>query len=275
MSPILSIEQLAITLRGDLRVVDDVSLEVPEGEIVGIAGESGSGKSMTASALLGLLPDRSVTAGQAWWRGGREPVDLLTLDQRSWNRVRGREIAMVFQDATASLHPMLTVGTQITEHMRVHLKMSRRAARARAIELLDRVRIPDPEGALRSYPHQFSGGMRQRVAIAAALACEPRLLVADEPTTALDVTVQAGILRLLEELRIESGLSVLFITHDLAVLAALTTHAYVFREGRVIESGPTEALLFHPEHDYTKTLVAARPQADDWDDPEPVAGATA
>jgi ABC-type dipeptide/oligopeptide/nickel transport system ATPase component len=267
MNPLLSLDQLAVTLSGDLRVIDDISLEVPEGEIVGIAGESGSGKSMTAAALVGLLPEHSTTRGHAWWRGGAAPVDLLTLDQRAWNRVRGREIAMVFQDATAALHPMLTVGTQVTEHMRVHLRMSRRQARARAVELLDRVRIPDPEGALRSYPHQFSGGMRQRVAIAAALACEPRLLIADEPTTALDVTVQAGILRLLEELRSDTGLSVLFITHDLAVLAALTTQAYVFREGRVVESGTTEALLFHPEHEYTKALVAARPQADDWDEP--------
>jgi ABC-type glutathione transport system ATPase component len=271
MSAILSIENLAVTLQGEHRVIEDISLEVPEGEIVGIAGESGSGKSMTASALLGLLPDRSRTAGHAWWRGGAEPRDLLTLDKRTWNQVRGRQIAMVFQDATAALHPMLTVGTQITEHMRVHLSMSRRDARRRAVELLDRVRIPDPEASLRSYPHQFSGGMRQRVAIAAALACQPRMLIADEPTTALDVTVQAGILRLLEELRTETGLSVLFITHDLAVLAALTTQAYVFREGRVVESGATEELLFHPRHEYTKTLVAARPQADDWDEPEQAA----
>ncbi|WP_420113457.1 ABC transporter ATP-binding protein [Pseudactinotalea sp.] len=266
MSALLSLEELAITLHGGQQVVHDISLEVPEGQIVGIAGESGSGKSMTAAALLGLLPDRSEASGQAWWRGGTEPLDLLTLDQRSWNRVRGRQIATVFQDATAALHPMLSVGTQLTEHMRVHLKMSRRQARGRAVELLDRVAIPDPEGALRSYPHQFSGGMRQRVAIASALACEPQLLIADEPTTALDVTVQAGILRLLEDLRAETGLSVLFITHDLAVLAALTTQAYVFREGRVVERGATEALLFHPEHEYTKTLVAARPQADDWDE---------
>ena len=266
MSALLSLDRLSVTLHGGQRVVEDISLEVPEGEIVGVAGESGSGKSMTASALLGLLPDRSSTGGHAWWRGGGDEIDLLTLDQRAWNRVRGTQVAMVFQDATASLHPMLTVGTQVTEHMRVHLRMSRRQARDRAVELLDRVRIPDPEHALRSYPHQFSGGMRQRVAIAAARACQPRLLVADEPTTALDVTVQAGILRLLEELRAETGLSVLFITHDLAVLAALTTRAYVFREGRVVESGATEQLLFHPEHEYTRTLVAARPQADDWDE---------
>lgn len=273
MTALLEVENLGVHLPGDVPVIHDATLRVDEGEVVGVAGESGSGKSMTASALLGLLPPGARTTGAARLHrvpqpGGTGTVDLLALRGAEWNRVRGTEIAMVFQDATASLHPMLSVGRQLTEHMRVHLGMDRRAARRRAVELLDRVRIPDPERALRAYPHQFSGGMRQRVAIASALACRPRLLIADEPTTALDVTVQAGILRLLDELRTETGLSVLFVTHDLGVLASLTARSYVFYAGRVMETAATPELVTRPRHPYTAALLGARPHADEtWGQP--------
>ncbi|GAB3136908.1 ABC transporter ATP-binding protein [Micromonospora sonneratiae] len=258
MGNLLDVDNLAVTLpgpRGPLPILHGVSLTVGEGELVGIAGESGCGKSLTAQALLGLLPPGAKVTGSARFAG----AELLGLDNRGWQRVRGAGISMVFQDPTAALHPMLTVGRQLTEHMRVHLKLDRRAADRRAVELLDQVRIPDPERAVRAYPHQFSGGMRQRVAIAIALAAKPRLLIADEPTTALDVTVQAGILALLDRLRSETGLAVAFITHDLGVLSSLTTRSYVFYAGRVVETGPTGALLTEPRHPYTAALLGARP----------------
>ena len=263
MTRLLDVQDLAVALPaaggGTVPVIHHASLHVDEGEIVGVAGESGSGKSMTAQALLGLLPADADVRGRATLGG----TDLLALRGAQWNSVRGSQIAMVFQDATSALHPMLTIGRQLTEHMRLHLGIDRRTANRRAAELLDQVRIPEPERTLRAYPHQFSGGMRQRVAIAAALACNPRLLIADEPTTALDVTVQAGILELLDELRRETGLSVLFITHDLGVLAALTTRSYVFYAGRVMEHAPTTDLLLEPRHPYTAALLRARPHADD------------
>jgi oligopeptide/dipeptide ABC transporter ATP-binding protein len=177
--------------------------------------------------------------------------------------VRGREIAVVFQDPMTSLHPMLSVGRQLTEHVRHHLGLSAKAAQARAADLLDQVRIPDPAGALRRYPHQFSGGMRQRIAIAMALGCEPRLLVADEPTTALDVTVQAGILRLLDRLRAESDLSVILITHDLGVLSSVADRLYIYYAGRVVESGTTGEVMRTPRHPYTQGLLRALPRPDD------------
>ncbi|HEX5596690.1 MAG TPA: ABC transporter ATP-binding protein [Micromonosporaceae bacterium] len=258
MDPLLDVKSLAVSLsgpHGPVPILHDVCLTVDEGELVGIAGESGCGKSMTAQTLLGLLPPGAQVSGSARFAGN----ELLSLDTKGWQRVRGAGIAMVFQDPTAALHPMLTVGRQLTEHMRIHLRMSRRGATRRAVELLDQVRIPDPERALAAYPHQFSGGMRQRVAIASALAARPRLLIADEPTTALDVTVQAGILALLDRLRRETGLAVVFITHDLGVLNALTTRSYVFYAGRVVETGPTGSLLTAPQHPYTAALLGARP----------------
>ncbi|WP_144122952.1 ABC transporter ATP-binding protein [Catellatospora sichuanensis] len=258
MGALLDIDRLAVALpgpRGPLPILHDVSLTVGEGELVGIAGESGCGKSITAQTVLGLLPPGATVTGSARFDG----TELLNLDRKGWQRVRGAGIAMVFQDPSAALHPMLTVGRQLTEHMRVHLGVDRKAAKRRAIDLLDQVRLPDPERALDAYPHQFSGGMRQRVAIASALAAQPRLLIADEPTTALDVTVQAGILGLLDRLRRETGLAVAFITHDLGVLSALTARSYVFYAGRVVENGPTGALLTEPRHPYTAALLGARP----------------
>lgn len=234
-------------------VVDGVSVGVDAGEILGIAGESGSGKTMTALALLGLLPHGARTSGSALF-AGRE---LVGMSHEALRHVRGREIAMVFQDPSTALHPMLPVRTLLTEHMRHHLGLDKRAARARALELLEQVRIPDPARALHAYPHELSGGMRQRVAIAAALACGPKLLLADEPTTALDVTVQAGILRLLDRLRRETGLAVVVITHDLGVISALADRVAVMRGGTVVEQGATSTVLTAPEHDYTRALLAS------------------
>ncbi|GAA1441654.1 ABC transporter ATP-binding protein [Leifsonia poae] len=256
----MTIDALRVSLptsSGYVDVVRDATLTIGEGEIVGLAGESGSGKTMTSSAILGILPTGARTSGAVTF----EDRNLLTLAERDLGHVRGNRIAMVFQDPTAALHPLLTIGTQITEHMRHHLGIGKKEAVERAVDLLDQVRIAEPRKALRSYPHQFSGGMRQRAAIAIALACEPRLLIADEPTTALDVTVQAGILQLFDRLRDETGVSVLFITHDLGVLSTIADRTYVFKDGAVVESGETEDVLLRPEHEYTKALIASRAQS--------------
>jgi oligopeptide transport system ATP-binding protein len=270
---VLSVEGLSVWLpsrEGQVAVVDRVDLEVGAGEVVGVAGESGSGKTMTALALIGLLPPHAVTEGRATF-GER---DLLRLNPGELRHVRGREIGMVFQDPMTSLHPMLTIERQLTEHVRYHLGVSQAEARAGAIKLLTEVRIPDPVGALGAYPHQFSGGMRQRIAIAMALACGPQLLIADEPTTAVDVTVQAGILRLVNRLREGSSLSVIFITHDLAVMAAIADRLYIFYAGRVVESGPTAEILAHPRHPYTRGLLDALPHPEAEGVPlRPIAGA--
>ncbi|WP_198954643.1 ABC transporter ATP-binding protein [Kineosporia sp. R_H_3] len=270
MEPLLRVEDLRVDLptrRGLRPAVDGLSFDVAEGEIVGIAGESGSGKTMTAMTLLGLLPHGARTSGSARF-DGRE---LLSLPRRQLRDLRGRQIAMVSQDPSTALHPILPVGTQVTEHMRHHLGLSKSAARAEAVDLLATVRIPDPERALGAYPGQFSGGMRQRIAIAVALAARPRLLLADEPTTALDVTVQAGILRLLDRLRRERGLAVLVITHDLGVMSAVADRVAVMYAGRLAESGPRAEVLARPRHPYTRGLLDALPHPEAADDPARVA----
>lgn len=258
--PLLAIRGLSVTMAtpsGAKELVRSTDIEIGDGEIVGLAGESGSGKTMTASAILGILPPGARAAGDIRFEGR----NLLDLSQRELNTVRGARIAMVFQDPTAALHPLLTIGTQLTEHMIHHLGISKREAKARAVELLDLVRIRDPHTAVKAFPHQFSGGMRQRAAIAIALACEPRLLIADEPTTALDVTVQAGILRLFDRLARETGVAMLFITHDLGVMNAIADRTYVFKDGTVVESGVTTTLLTNPQHDYTRALIESRAQS--------------
>nr|WP_240929327.1 ABC transporter ATP-binding protein [Streptomyces coryli] len=232
-----------------------VDLDVQKGQVHGVAGESGSGKTMTGLAVLGLLPHGAVASGRVELAGR----DLLGLPDKDLGRVRGNEIAMVFQDPATSLHPMLSVGRQLTEHMRSHLGLSRAEARERAAELLAKVRIPGPAEALTRYPHQFSGGMRQRIAIAVALACDPQVLIADEPTTALDVTVQAGILRLLRGLCDELGLAIMLITHDLGVMSAIADEVSVMRSGAVVESGPRDTVLRAPSHPYTRSLLEALP----------------
>jgi oligopeptide transport system ATP-binding protein len=258
MSTLLEVEGLRVRLAtptGFATVVDGVDYQVEQAEVFGVAGESGSGKTISMLALLGLLPPGSVVEGRASFRG----KDLLRLRNRDLRAVSGREIGMVFQDPMTSLHPMLTIGRQLTEHARRHLGLDREAAARRAEDLLAQVRIPDPASALHAYPHQFSGGMRQRIAIAIALACEPHLLIADEPTTALDVTVQAGILRLLDVLRREHDLTVILITHDLAVMSSIANSVSIFYAGRVVESGPRWEVLQHPRHPYTRALLDALP----------------
>ncbi len=258
MSALLEVEGLGVELASGGRavtIVDGVDYEVEEGRVFGIAGESGSGKTVAALALMGLLPAGARTSGSARFAGR----DLLSMRPRELRRLCGSELAMVFQDPLTSFHPMLSIGRQLTEHVRRHKGLRRGAARARAAELLAEVRIPDPERALDAYPHQFSGGMRQRIAIASALACEPRLLIADEPTTALDVTVQAGIVRLLDRLRRERALSVILITHDLGVMSAVADELAVFYAGRVVERGSAADVLRTPRHPYTRALLDALP----------------
>ena len=251
---VLAVDGLRVRI-GENTIVDGVDYEIQPSEVFGIAGESGSGKTISMLALLGLLPERSTVEGTATF-GGR---DLLAMPRRDLRELSGRDVAMVFQDPFTSLHPMLSVGRQLTEHVRLHLGLDRRAAEQRAVELLGDVRIPDPAAALHRFPHQFSGGMRQRIAIAIALACGPKLLIADEPTTALDVTVQAGILRLLDRLRREHELSVVLITHDLGVLSSIADTVSIFYAGRVVESGPRDTVLRQPRHPYTKALLDALP----------------
>jgi oligopeptide/dipeptide ABC transporter ATP-binding protein len=258
VNTLLQVDGLRVRLPtpdGPATVVDGIDYRVEPGEVFGIAGESGSGKTMSVLALMGLLPPGAAVEGQAVFKGR----DLLRLGRRQLRRICGRELAMVFQDPMTSLHPMLSVGTQLTEHVRRHLGLGRRDAAERALELLREVRIPDPDSAVHAFPHQFSGGMRQRIAIAVALACRPTLLVADEPTTALDVTVQAGIIRLLDRLRNESGLTIVLITHDLGVLSAIADRVSVFYAGRVVEAGSRNDVLGRPRHPYTRGLLDALP----------------
>jgi oligopeptide transport system ATP-binding protein len=258
VTALLEVEGLRVRLptpSGYATIVDGVDYEVAPAQVFGVAGESGSGKTMSMLALLGLLPVGAVVEGRAIF-GGK---DLLRLSARDLRAVSGRDIGMVFQDPMTSLHPMLSVGRQLTEHVRRHLGLGRSGATQRATDLLEQVRIPDPSSALRAYPHQFSGGMRQWIVIAIALACGPRLLIADEPTTALDVTVQAGILRLLDGLRREHDLSVVLITHDLAVMSSIADRISIFYAGRVVESGPRVELLQQPRHPYTRALLDALP----------------
>jgi peptide/nickel transport system ATP-binding protein len=251
---LLAISDLKVSI-GDKEILRGVDLDLRSGRVHGLAGESGSGKTMTGLAVLGLLPHGARVSGRITL-GER---DLLTLPPKELNAVRGGEIAMIFQDPATSLHPMLSVGRQITEHMRHHLGLGRKQARARAVELLGQVRIPAPEAAIDRYPHQFSGGMRQRVAIAIALACSPKVLIADEPTTALDVTVQAGVLRLLRGLCDDLDLAVLLVTHDLGVMSAVADEVSVMKEGLVVETGPRGQVLRDPSHPYTRALLESLP----------------
>ncbi|WP_285363541.1 ABC transporter ATP-binding protein [Microbacterium sp. LMC-P-041] len=249
----LSIRDLTIDIGRPL--VHGISLDLEAGRIHGLAGESGSGKTLTSLAVLGLLPRQARTGGSITLAG----EELVGMRRRALNRIRGRRIAMIFQDPSASLHPQLPIGRQLTDHMRVHLGLRGEAAKARAIELLETVQVPNPDAALKRYPHQFSGGQRQRIAIACALACDPEVLLADEPTTALDVTVQAGILRLLRDLATERNLAVLLVTHDLGVMSAIADDVAVMKNGQIVERADRETLFRDPQHEYTRTLLAALP----------------
>jgi len=245
--------------REDVRAVDGVSFAVQAGEIVSLVGESGCGKSVTALALMGLLPDKGVVVkGRTDFDG----MDLLALDQRTLRDLRGRELGMIFQDPLSSLNPVVPIGKQVTEVLTRHRGMSNDVATKEAEKLLDRVGIPDPNRRLREYPHQLSGGMRQRALIAMAVACKPRLLIADEPTTALDVTIQAQILELLKELVHEDGTALIMITHDLGVVAGLCDTINVLYAGKVVESAPRKPLFATPTHPYTRGLLGSIPRLD-------------
>jgi oligopeptide/dipeptide ABC transporter ATP-binding protein len=258
-APLLEVRDLHVriaTRRGVVRAVDGVSFEVPRGEAAGLVGESGSGKSMTLRAILGVLPPEArATSGQILLDG----TDLLKLNQASLNRMRGPKISMIFQEPMSALNPVMRVGWQIAEGPQVHLGYNRARAAERALELMRRVGIPDPERRFRAYPHEFSGGMRQRVMIAIALSCEPEIILCDEPTTALDVTIQDQILRLLARLCRESGVSLVFVTHDLPVVAQICQQVAVMYGGQLVERGDVRDVLLDPRHPYTLGLVRSAP----------------
>ena len=258
-APLLSVEHLTTvfdTRTGPVAAVDDVSFEIRAGETLGLVGESGSGKSVTALSIMRLVQAPGRIAGGAVRFKGR---DLLALDEREMRRVRGAGIALIFQEPMTALNPVFRVGDQIAETLLVHGRATRREARARAIELLRAVRIADPESRVDDYPHQLSGGMRQRVLIAMALACQPSLVIADEPTTALDVTIQAEILDLLREMKQALDLSLLLITHDLGVVAGTADRVAVMYAGRIVETGPVRDVFRRPAHPYTRGLLASMP----------------
>jgi oligopeptide/dipeptide ABC transporter ATP-binding protein len=248
-----------------IRAVNGVSFTVDEGRVLGIVGESGCGKSVTALSIMRLIdPPGRVTSGKVLFHDGGSERDLLALPQAALEEILGNRISMIFQDPLTSLNPVLTVGYQIMEPLRVHRRMSRREARNEAARLLGRVGIPGARARLDDYPHQFSGGMRQRVMIAMAVACRPKLLIADEPTTALDVTIQAQILNLLRELKRELGTSVVIITHDLGVIAQLADRVAVMYAGRIVEDAPVAEIFDAPRHPYTRALVASIPRLNEW-----------
>ena len=259
--PLLEVRYLTATFSRDRvpsRVVNAISFDIAPGEAVGFVGESGSGKSVTARAVMRLAPEGSSIE----W-GGRirfKGQELLNLTEREMRDVRGRRIAMVFQDPMASLNPVMSVGQQIDDMLVRHTGVSARAARKRTVELLSLVGIRDPQIRADDFPHQFSGGMRQRVLIAIAVSCQPDLLIADEPTTALDVTVQAQILRLLMRLRRELGMALMLITHDFGVIAGMVERVYVMHGGNIVEAGEVDALFAEPKHAYTQALLAAVPR---------------
>jgi peptide/nickel transport system ATP-binding protein/oligopeptide transport system ATP-binding protein len=253
---VLSVRNLTVRL-GPIVPVQELSFDLNAGEVLGIVGESGSGKSLTLRAILRLLPRIAQTSGDIVWRGR----DLMRLAESELRAVRGGEIAIVFQEPMTALDPVLTIGRQITESLVEHLGLRGRSARSRAVELLDMVGIPDARRRLWSYPHEFSGGMRQRAMLAIALAAGPKLLLADEPTTALDVTIQDQILKLLLRLRRELSMSIVLVTHDLGIIAETCDRVAVLYSGRMMETGPVETILEHPAHPYTLGLINSVPQA--------------
>jgi len=259
--PVLEVRGLTIVFQtrgGEVHAVNDVSFHLRPGELLGVVGESGSGKSVTMMSLIGLLPmpPAQVRAGQVLLGG----VDILQATPEELRRVRGARVGFVFQDPMTSLNPVFTVGSQIMEPLRKHMGMTRAQAETRAVELLDLVGIPDARKRLKTYPHQFSGGMRQRVMIAIALACDPEVLIADEPTTALDVTIQAQILELVKELRQKLGMAIVWITHDLGVIAGIADRVMVMYGGQVVEQAPVRDLFGQPQHPYTRALLKTIPK---------------
>jgi peptide/nickel transport system ATP-binding protein len=257
--PLLDVDALSVrfeTDEGVVQAVDDLSFDLEAREVLGIVGESGCGKSVSLMSLMRLLPPSAKVTGTARFDG----VDLLGMSDRQIRRVRGQQIAFVFQEPMTSLNPSFRVGRQIAEVLQQHLDLGKRAADRRAVELLDLVRIPAPERRVREYPHQLSGGMRQRVMIAMALACDPKVLVADEPTTALDVTIQAGILDLMRDIRERLGTAIVLITHNLGVVADIADRVLVMYAGRKVEEAPVDDLFASPQHPYTIGLLSAIPR---------------
>jgi len=259
--PILSVRDLHVTFPtddGPVLAVDGVSYDVAENEVLGVVGESGSGKSVTSLAIMGLLPKRTVVTGQILFRGR----DLLTLPERERQELRGGRIAMVFQDALAALNPVFTVGQQIAEAIRAHNDTGRHEARDRSIELLDIVGIPNPKARYDQYPHEFSGGMRQRAMIAMSIANDPDVLIADEPTTALDVTIQAQVLEVFERIQERTSSAVVLITHDLGVVAGVADRVLVMYAGRPVEVGTVDGIFYGSKHPYTRGLLGSLPRVD-------------
>ncbi|WP_068617600.1 ABC transporter ATP-binding protein [Paenibacillus tuaregi] len=260
MNDLLNIEHLSThfkTEEGTIKAVDDISLHVRKGETVCIVGESGCGKSITAMSIMGLIegPAGKVAGGSIHFDGR----DLTKLNRHELRHLRGNEIAMIFQEPMSSLNPVITIGEQIVEPLRVHLNLSRRDAHTRAIELIEQVGISRPEQIFRSYPHELSGGMLQRIMIAIAISCNPKLLIADEPTTALDVTIQAQILDLLRRFKEDSDMSILLITHDLGVVAEMADYVIVMYSGKIVEEGEVTQLFANPKHPYTQGLLRSKP----------------
>lgn len=259
---LLDVQDLSVEFRTDGKVLEalsGVNLRVGEGEVVAVVGESGSGKSVTALGVMGLLGNGKVSGGTIMWDGD---TDLATAGPATFRRIRGNDIAMIFQDPMTSLDPLYTIGSQLSEALRLHRRITRREVRAEAVDLLQMVGIPDPDSKVDAYPHQMSGGQRQRVMIAIALACAPRLLIADEPTTALDVTVEAQVLELLRNLQEDKGVSLMLITHDIGVVAEMADRVVVFYAGRVAEQGTVDDILQNPQHPYTRALLRAIPRPD-------------
>jgi oligopeptide transport system ATP-binding protein len=262
-TPLLEVKGLEtrfFTADGVVKAVNGISYTLDEGEILAIVGESGCGKSVGVMSFIRLIPEPpgKVTGGEAVFEGR----DLLKMDKDDIRKVRGRDIAMIFQDPMTSLNPVLTIGHQIAESLKLHMNMNKEEARRRAIELLELVNIPEAEGRVDDYPHQFSGGMRQRAMIAMALSCNPKLLIADEPTTALDVTIQAQIVKLVRRLRDELGMAVIWITHDLGVVAGFAERVVVMYAGSIVEEAPVEDLYGNPSHPYTFGLLGSLPRLD-------------
>ncbi|WP_156290136.1 ABC transporter ATP-binding protein [Oceanobacillus salinisoli] len=267
MSKLLEVKDLAVsfnTYNGEVQAVRGVSFDLNKGETLAIVGESGSGKSVTTSALMGLLPKPQgvIKSGEILFEG----EDLVKKSNKEMQKIRGKDMSMVFQDPMSSLNPTMKVGNQIMEGLIKHQNMNRSDARKKAIELLDQVGIPNPEIRINQYPHQFSGGMRQRVVIAIALACNPKVLIADEPTTALDVTIQAQILELMKNIQKETDSAIIFITHDLGVVANVADRVAVMYAGKVVEYGTVDDIFYNPKHPYTWGLLGSMPTLDNADE---------
>ncbi|MCG2593506.1 ATP-binding cassette domain-containing protein [Ramlibacter sp. XY19] len=260
-TPLLRVDDLSVRFQvpeGEVNAVNGISFTLEKGQTFGIVGESGSGKSQTMLALMGLLSGNGRAGGHAWYQG----EDLLALTPQKLNKIRGNRIAMIFQDPMTALNPYLTVERQMTEVLELHKGLTRRSARTLAIQTLESVSIPDAARRITMYPHEFSGGMRQRIMIAMALLCQPDLLIADEPTTALDVTVQAQTMQLMRDLQREYGTAIILITHDLGVVAGLCDQVMVMYGGRIMEEGSADNIFYHPTHPYTRGLLEAVPRLD-------------